>query len=66
LRIPPIIRSEDEPKEDIDDNDDEPLDPIIDALFDEVESLRMQVSLIRSGDAATLAYIIVPSYLMRK
>lgn len=40
----------------MDDNDDEPLDPLIDALFDEVESLRMQVSQVRDGDAATLAY----------
>jgi hypothetical protein len=30
--------------EDIDD-DDEPLNPLIDALFDEVENLRMQVSI---------------------
>lgn len=30
----------------MDDNGDEPLDPLIDALFDEVESLRMQVSRI--------------------
>ncbi|EKM83490.1 hypothetical protein AGABI1DRAFT_50654 [Agaricus bisporus var. burnettii JB137-S8] len=37
------VLEEDEPKEEMDDNGDEPLDPLIDALFDEVESLRMQL-----------------------
>jgi len=37
---------EDEPADDIDDYDEEPSNPLIDALFDEVEDLRLKVRLI--------------------
>lgn len=37
---------EDEPAYDIDDYDEEPSNPLIDALFDEVEDLRLKVRLI--------------------
>lgn len=37
---------EDEPVDDIDDYDEEPSNPLIDALFDEVEDLRLKVRLI--------------------
>ncbi|KAF9452579.1 kinesin-domain-containing protein [Macrolepiota fuliginosa MF-IS2] len=37
------VVEEDEPADEVDDNDDEPLNPLIDALFDEVEDLRMQL-----------------------
>lgn len=29
-----------------DDDDEDPINPLVDALFDEVEDLRMQVSLV--------------------
>jgi len=38
--------TEDEAADDIDDYDEEPLNPLIDALFDEVEDLRLKVRLI--------------------
>jgi len=31
-----------------DDDDDDPINPLVDALFDEVENLRLQVSVIMS------------------
>jgi kinesin family protein 20 len=40
------VSAEDEPNEESDDDstDDYPINPLVDSLFDEVESLRMQVS----------------------
>lgn len=37
------VVEEDEPVDEVDDFDDEPLNPLIDALFDEVEDLRMKL-----------------------
>ncbi|KAK2462014.1 hypothetical protein APHAL10511_006477 [Amanita phalloides] len=37
------VLEEDEPKDDESNDDDEPINPLVDALFDEVERLRMQL-----------------------
>jgi hypothetical protein len=44
----------DEPDDGNVDDDDEPINPLVDALFDEVESLRMQVCSIMSRHATEL------------
>jgi len=60
-----LLFAEDEPNEEQeDDSDDEPINPLVDALFDEVEDLRMQVgALIPYSLLSDLFHF---SYLNRK
>ena len=37
-----VVRAEDEEMGEVEEDDDEPINPLVDALFDEVEKLRMQ------------------------